>query len=372
MKNLNFKGRKHAVTATCLLVGMFMLTSAAYANYDDARGYTNYKDAVKDLALYQNNYTADGEMSILVDGEKMVTIKGDFKLDGDAYYMRTISEENFSKEKNAIENVQVSKGGKTYYYYPKTNSYMVSDSKIDFRPDVNDPTIKKGIKFAELFADAMVGDLKNNFILESKDGDNRNYSVKVSGSQIPEVVNAGLSLMFTAANNQDMSQTSYVTYENYEKTFASYYEEQTGKKLTDVEYSESNDEFNQISKNFDEKYDDILQSKGNVGMLNVKADGTYDYYKTYDEYAKNVQPNAMASKDIMTMLGMDPYIDNAACNFTLNKDGKLTSNELQASMVGVDNKGKKHTITMKGNYKISDYGTTKVDAFDTSGKTQQK
>lgn len=372
MKNLNFKGRKHAVTATCLLVGMFMLTSAAYANYDDARGYTNYKDAVKDLVLYQENYTVDGEMSILVDGEKMATIKGNFKRDSDDYYTRITSQENFSTEKSTDEKVQVTKDGKTYYYYPETNSYMISDSKIDFRPDMTDPTVKKGVRFAELFADAMVGDLKNNFILESKEGDNRNYSVKVSGSQIPEVVNAGISLMFTAANNEDMSQTSYVTYENYEKAFAAYFEEQTGKKITDVKYSEADDEYNQVINDFDKKYQDILQSKGNVGMINVKADGTYDYYKTYDEFAEKVQPNALASIDIMTMLGMDPYIDNAACNFTLNKDGKLISNELQASMTGMDSKGKKHTITMKGSYKVSDYGTTKVEAFDTNGKTEQK
>lgn len=305
MKKLNFKGRKHAVTATCLLVGMFMLTSAAYANYDDARGYTSYKDAVKDLAFYQDNYTADGEMSILVDGEKMATIKGVFKRDGNDCYARVASEESFSTEKSTDEKVQVTKDGKTYYYYPETNSYMVSDSKIDFRPDMSDPTVKKGVRFAELFADAMVGDLKNNFTLESKDGDNRNYSVKVSGSQIPEVVNAGISLMFTAANNADMSQTSSVTYEN--------------------------------------------------------------------EKDSNVQPkNDVASIDIMTMLGMDPYIDSAACNFTLNKDGKLIANILNASMTGVDSKGKKHTITMKADYKISDYGTTKVEDFDTKGKTQQK
>ena len=40
-------------------------------------------------------------------------------------------------------------------------------------------------------------------------------------------------------------------------------------------------------------------------------------------------------------------------------------------MTGVDSKGTKHTITMKVNYKVLDYGATKIEAFDTTGKTKE-
>lgn len=370
MKKFSFKGRKHAVTATCLIAGMFVLTSAVYANYDDSRGYTNYKDAVKDLVLYQDNFTADGEMSVLIDGKEMATIKGNFKLDGDDYYWQTVSEESFSQVDNKYENIQVAKGGKMFSYYPKTNSYTVSDADNNFRPDMNDPTVKKGVKFAELFADTMVGDLKNNFVLSSKEGDNRTYSVNVSGSQIPEVVNAGISLMFTAANSQDNLTPCETTFEDYQKAFSAYYKEQTGKEMTEAMYNDWNEDVEKVNENFYNKYNDVLESKGNVGIVYVKADGSYDYYKTYEEYNKNVQSNAFNDRNIMKMLGNDPYIDSASCKFTLNKEGKIVSDEMEASMTGVDSKGKKHTITMKANYKMSDYGTTKVDAFDTAGKTK--
>jgi len=372
MKKFAFKGRKHAVTATCLIAGMFVLTSAVYANYDDSRGYTNYKDAVKDLVLYQGNFTADGEMSVLIDGKEMATMKGTFKVDGDDYYFKTVSDDSFSEGDNKYENIQVTKDDKEFYYYPKTNSYTVSEASSDFRPDMNDPTVKKGVKFAELFADAMVGDLKNNFVLESKDGDNRTYSVKVSGSQIPEVVNAGISLMFTAANNQDFSSYSGVQYENYEKALANYYKEQTGKELTEDIYSNWSDELDKVNEDFTEKYQDILKEKNDVGIVFVKLDGTYDYYKTYDKYLESADANTFTGDNIMKLLGNDPYIDSASCNFTLDKDGKIVSDEMESSMPGVDSKGKKHTITMKVSYKVSDYGTTKVEAFDTNGKTEQK
>lgn len=370
MKKFSFKGRKHAVTATCLLVGMFVLTSAVYANYDDARGYTNYKDAVKKLAFYEENFTTEGEMSVLVDGKKMASMKGTFKLDDDDLYISTVSQDSFSKEDNKGESIEITKDGTKFYYSPDSNSYSeYEDESNDFRPDMSDPTIKKSIKFVELFADTMVGDLKNNFVLTSKDGDNRNYSVNVSGSQIPEVVNAGISLMFTAANEEN-STSSYVTYEDYHKTFAAYYKEKTGKEMTEEMYNEWSEEISEVDNSFYDKYNDILESKGDVGIVYVKEDGTYEYYKTYSDYQKEIEPESFNERDIMTKLGNDPYIDNAMCNFTLDKKGRLISNDMQASMVGVDKNGKKHTFTLKMNYKVSDYGTTEVEDFDTAGKTK--
>ncbi|WP_312091807.1 hypothetical protein [Aminipila sp.] len=371
MKKINFKGKKHAVTAVCLLAGMFVLTSSVYANYDNARGYTNYKEAVKDLILYEDNFSAEGDMSIFVDGEKVAATKATFKVDGKDYYIRTAMEEELSGKGKQYENIQIHQGGKLYYYYPETNSYWISENAEGFRPDMSDPAVKKGIRFVELFADAMVGDLKNNFVLTSKEGDNRTYSVDVSGSQIPEIVHAGLSLVFTASNTADTSAVSYVTYENYEKAFDAYFEEQTGKKVTETSYSESDAEYNQVVEDFSEKYDNILQEKNNKGIVYVKADGSYTYYKTYAEYEKAVQLGNDTAKNMMAMLGSDPYIDRAFNSFTLDKNGKLLTEQSEASMTGVDSKGTKHTITMKVNYKVSDYGATKIEAFDTTGKTKE-
>ena len=45
MKKIHFKQKRHFVTAVCLLVGMMVLTTSVYANYDNANGYSNYKSA---------------------------------------------------------------------------------------------------------------------------------------------------------------------------------------------------------------------------------------------------------------------------------------------------------------------------------------
>ncbi|QAT42158.1 hypothetical protein [Aminipila luticellarii] len=371
MKKFNFKGRKHAVTATCLLVGMFVLTSAVYANYDDARGYTNYKEAVKDLALYQDNFSAKGEISAFMDDKELGTVKATFKMDGDDGYLKMAGHDNMNSADQGMEDERTTKDGKSYFYYPETNTYRVYDKGVGavstYRPDMKDATVKKGIRFAELFADTMVGDLKNNFVLKSKDGDNRTYSVNVSGSQIPEIVNAGISLLFTAANDQTNSPYD-LRFEDTDKAFGSYYEQQTGEKMTqDMAAGKWDDKTQALYNKFYAKYSDILDGKDG-GILYVKADGTYDYYKTYDEYYKNVKADGIEEADMMRMLGDDPYIDNASCDFTLDKEGRLISNELKASMTGKDRSGKTHTITMKIKGEIFDYGKTKVDAFDTTGK----
>lgn len=367
MKKINFKGRKHAVTATCLLVGMFMLTTAVYANYDDARGYTNYKDAAKDLMFYQDNFSAKGQMSILVDDEVYATFDGELKLDGEDQFMS-------AKESSGFESEETTIGSQTFSYFKKDNTYRVSENYGTFRGgiDADDPSMKKAIRFMELFADTMVGDLKNNFVLASNEDGNRNYSVNVSGSQIPEVINAGLSLMFTAANTNTYydENPSMVTFENYNEAFNAYYEEQTGEKLTQGDYESWTEEMENLNTAFYIKYEDALASKNDKGIIFVKADGEYDYYKTYDEYRSSADFTGMSEVDILPLLGNDPYIENAVCNFTLDEDGNIIKNQMEASMSGVDKDGKKHTVTMKINFELSDYGTTTVAPFDTEGKTK--
>ncbi|QIB68530.1 hypothetical protein Ami103574_03985 [Aminipila butyrica] len=369
MKRLKFKGRKHAVTAICLLVGMFVLTSAVYANYDDARGYTNYKDAVKDLAFYEDNFAGNMKMDIAVDGETYASMKGDFKIDGKDYFWSTSSEEAGESD-SKFENTTTVRDGVSYYYLPESNSYRVTEEEGNFRVDTSDPTVKKSIRFAELFADAMVGNLKNNFVLESKEGDERHYSVDVSGNQIPEVINAGISLMFTTVNNQSMTEDPYqITFEDYQKSLAAYYKEQTGEEMTQAAYDQWDSKIEKIDTDFYDKYSKILDAKGG-GIVYVKIDGSYELYKTYDAYYKAVDENSLNERDMMRMLGDDPYIDSASCDFTLDKSGKLTENIMKVSMTGVDSKGKTHTITLTFSAEITDYGNAQVEPFDPTGKTK--
>ena len=69
------------------------------------------------------------------------------------------------------------------------------------------------IRVVELMADAFVGDIKNNFVLTEKTDDSKSYSVSLTESQIPEIVNAGVSLvassMAAAQNNITVNGGDY-------------------------------------------------------------------------------------------------------------------------------------------------------------------
>ena len=52
------------------------------------------------------------------------------------------------------------------------------------------------VNFVELIADTMIGDLKNNIIYVSGDDNSSTYEMNLDAIQIPEVANAGLSVMF--------------------------------------------------------------------------------------------------------------------------------------------------------------------------------
>lgn len=374
-KQFMVKHRKHFITLTCLVAGMLVLTTAVYANYDDAGGYTNYKNAVKNLAFDADNFTADANMTFTMDGEKVTTSEFTYKCNNGDNSQYTLTNDSLSGEDNKTEFYTYVNGDKKYSYYPENNSYYENPAgdKNNTLIPMDDATSKKAVRFAELMADAFVGDLKNNVVLVSDEDGVKTYSIHVEKNQIPEIVNAGLSLMFTANNNSERSN-SYVTYEDYEKTFGDYYKEKTGDDYKSVNYadmSESDSEaLNKVYSSFDEKYQAVLKDKGNNGIVVVLKNGDYKYFDTYRDYmdSKYASPEVRT----MTMFGDDPYVDDVTMTVTLDKQGRLVADNLEASLVGKDKDGEKHVATMKVNSKVYDYDKTTVDVFDPTGKIKNK
>ena len=374
-KQFMVKHRKHFITLTCLVAGMLVLTTAVYANYDNAGGYTNYKNAVKNLAFDADNFTADANMTFTMDGEKVTTSKFTYKCDNGNNSQYTLTNDSLSGEESTTEFYSYVNGDKKYVYYPENNGYYESPAgeKNKTLIPMDDATSKKAVRFAELMADAFVGDLKNNVVLVSDEDGVKTYSIHVEKNQIPEVVNAGLSLMFTANNNSSRS-SSYVTYQDYEKAFGDYYKEKTGEDYKSMDYanlSESDSEaLNKVYSSFDEKYQAILKDKGNTGIVLVLKNGDYKYFETYGDYMdSNYAP---PESKTMTMFGDDPYVDDVTMTVTLDKQGRLVSDNLEASLVGKDKDGAKHVATMKVNSKVFDYDKTTVDVFDPTGKIKNK
>ena len=277
------KRKKHFITFICLLIGMLVFTTAVYANYDNAKGYSNYKNALKNLAFEANNYTAKYDMTIKIDEERTHSSSGIYKCaDGNkSQYTKGLDYYDGQIRSN-YESYYYEYGNKSYSYFPEEDKYYQAEINREGNGSLmgtNDATAKKAVRFAELLADMLVGDLKNNVILTSSEEGINKYIINVSGNQIPEIVNAGLSLLFTENNSNNRDQE-------------------------------------------------------------------------------------------MAKFGNDPYIDDVTFKVTLDKEGRLVENQIEAALVGEDENGEKHTAVMKGNLTIFDYETTVVDVFDPEGKTK--
>jgi len=385
MKKFQFKQKRHMITAVCMIVGLMVLTTSVYANYDNANGYSNYKSAVKKLFLETDNVTLDADMEIYLDGKLMAKSEHGAKFANKA-------ESSYSKETgfdgDVYEYYQYRDGKKYYSYNAQTNTYYSYDSEyagIDgnfIGIDMNDNTSQKLVKFLEVGADMVVGDLKNNVVLTGEDDDTLEYEINVSKNQMPEIINAGLSLLFSTMNEYTYNNEG-VMYDDYSDSFSAFSIAEYGKDLSADVYSNEGEflpeiagydteekyweDYDKAREAFWDKYDSIYEDEyDNTGVLLVKADGSYEYYKTYEEYTDST--GNFDENDIYMMFGDDPYIEKAKMTAKMSKSGELLENTLEVTLAGFDKNGEKHTATFKGTVNASDYDKTIADVFDPEGK----
>ena len=390
MKKIHFKQKRHFVTAVCLLVGMMVLTTSVYANYDNANGYSNYKSAVKNLMLQTNNVTADGKAEFYMDGERIAGAEMGAKFGDKAKssYERVIHQDGST----SAEYWTYDDGKNWVHYEADTNSYWTSPSSYDGRDnlfgiDPEDKTTQKMIRFLELGADLVVGDLKNNVVLAGQKDGVKEYQIEVSRNQMPEIINAGLSLLFTSVNEYGGGGGIY--YENWREAYQNFCEEQYGEILPEDPYDNNGDfdlsktgysteeayweAYDKYQSAFDEYINGLYENCDEEECLYIRADGSYQYYDNYEEYVKDTAggEDMLDGDNLYLLLGSDPYIESAKMTVKINDKGELLGNSLEVTLAGRSSSGEKHTVTFKGEATLRDYGTTEADAFDPTGKELQ-
>lgn len=215
---INMKAAKKKLTmAIGMAVGVTVLAGAAFASYNTSNGYEVGKSAVKGL-MSNENYTANLEIKMSVDGNEIAktVITELYDRNGDVKLNKT--------EKNESNTSYIANSEYSSYYqdgsYITTSNY--SDDEVhtsiytgdiymgrgsfdmaDTMDEKDKETSDKIIHFTELVCDTMIGDLKNNIVYVSGDDNSSTYELSLDAVQIPEVVNAGLSAMFSSMNRYD-------------------------------------------------------------------------------------------------------------------------------------------------------------------------
>lgn len=200
-----------------MAVGITVFTSAALAGYNTSNGYEVGKTAIKGL-LNNENYTANTEFKMSIDGTEIAksAMTELYDRNGDVSMNRTeISTSDTSYIDNNTEYKAYSQDDSyisTYYSDGEAHTSIykgdiyMGRGAFDTLNKMNDgdkETTNKVIRFVELACDTFVGDLKNNIVYVSGDDDSAAYEISLDAIQIPEVVNAGLSAMFSSMNQYD-------------------------------------------------------------------------------------------------------------------------------------------------------------------------
>lgn len=379
-----FKTKRQFVTALCLVIGMLLLTTSVYASYGDANGYVQYKNALKALATETDNVTGEVELGIYIDDTLVESVKLNMEFAGDKgrSTMREISGSNGS----AYERIEYIDGSEQTTYYPESGTYHTnkiyrSDITNLTGIDVNDKTTQKVIRFMELGADMVIGDLKNNVVLVGNEDGVKEYQIAISRGQMPEIINAGLSLMFTSLNSYDaMERTNYTTYDDWSATMDTWSMEHYGKHFDwdeahELSYAAEDEqqywddfweEYDAIQIEMQDYYDELFKNTyDREGILVIMGDGSTKHFDNFDEYVDAMMLNVSSSSySVYAMFGDDPYIENATMTVKLDEQGRLVANYAEATMAGVGRDGEKHTASIKVNVNLSDYGTTDPARFE--------
>jgi hypothetical protein len=148
---------------------------------------------------------ASAQITELYDRNGDVSLNRTEKNSSEIYGDSTIYESAAYRQDGMYIDTYITDGEGQQTSVYENNRYMGSGTFDSFDNDTEEEkkTNERIIRFAELAMDTVIGDLKNNIVYVSGDDNSSTYEINLDAVQIPELVNAGLSAMFSSMNEYD-------------------------------------------------------------------------------------------------------------------------------------------------------------------------
>ena len=194
MKKKGFKTVAVSAVAGCLLLGLSATTFA-----DTGSGYGDYKAAVE-ATMLAKNATVSAQYEVTDKGVIILSGNSTQKLDNKNKSSKTsITVDGMTKafETSAANGTSITKADGKYFSINKGNE------KFHKGQSENLTTSSSTVKLAEMLADTLVGDVKNQFVKEGQ-----TISVNLEGAQIPELVRLALSAAGEHSNSMQASKNN--------------------------------------------------------------------------------------------------------------------------------------------------------------------
>lgn len=370
----------------CLVAGVLILAVSATAAFGSVNGYTKYKEALKSLALETDNFTASGTLQVRYDDKEVASVQENFAMDGQNIASHSLTKDETGRHESydtLLDGVRTSFNvdESTYYQvkYGTTGDTTLASNLLGV--DTDDEMTNRLVNFAEIAADTVVGELKNNFVQVGSENGVDHYQVEIAQNQVPSLVNAGLSLFAYSVDTANR-ESNTVNFADYSATAIHNYESTTGETLPeefkegysngydDAWYETYGDLLEKVDEvnasNWEEQYYNVLDEQGG-GIVYVKEDGSYDYYADYDAFAAS-HPEAVGDS-LESYVGQDLTLEKVLCTFGVDSQGRLTDNQVEVTFTTTDHDGSHHTLVISGDVTLTDYGTTTIQPLDVGDRT---
>ncbi len=195
--------KKGAIAAVCLVLGIVIFATTAFADVMLGSGYSNMKEATKTTftKLFNNldSFTLDGEIKVKGDGDEIFATKNHTMVD---VKNRSIFTENFELNYNGLSasGMNYSDKNKSIIYNSNDDSYTVVNYEdqniggiLERGLSMNNPFESEYYPDIERIVDAAVGSYADLItVSQNKDG-GKVFTGEMNESQIPPLANAILS-----------------------------------------------------------------------------------------------------------------------------------------------------------------------------------
>ena len=238
--------------------------------------------------------------------------------------------------------------------------------------------------FAETAADLVVGGLKNNVVQLAREEGESLYQIQVARSQVPGLVNAGLSALSCYSVGKPVQR--YTDYEeDYTALLLACYERASGETLSQEEkeayrkdcyedirqqgYEGLLERINRFANSDWYAAYEALAAEKDQGVLYLKNDGSYVDYDTVNAFLADYPQQKGDYLDYY--VGSDVAMRDVSCTFRIDQAGKLTANQFQVNLNTIDSAGGRHTIQMDIDLTLTNYGTTTVAPLDVGDRVER-
>lgn len=256
--------------AACIGVGAVVLTTAVFANFDNANGYSTIKTAAKN-SLFADNYTATVKGDISLDNESRIGLDYVIKMDKDGnpkYKSEEFLGNSYENDTRRSSTI-IQDGYKAFEYNLSGETVKEKYPMTEYRNDITETLSRdnevavKSVNFVESLCDTLIGDIKNNIVLVNGSDDTRTYSLNMSGEQLPKYVTAAFSLLTAAIRTQN---------EDIEATYG----DEAGMVFNEIMLNENEPYINCVNGNVViDSHDRITGFDGKVVLTGYDNDGNY-------------------------------------------------------------------------------------------------